>query len=74
MEIELVQLIEERDIDAGAYFYTEIEASYEGERYLKGALEFGTPPRGAGVSPAFIGCVVLCMLILALGYKILPND
>jgi hypothetical protein len=71
---QMVTLIEERDIDAGAYFYTEIEASYEGERYLKGALEFGNPPPGAGLNPAFIGCVLLCILILIVGFKTLPDD
>ena len=32
---DVVTVIEEQDINSSAYFYTEIEASYEGERYLR---------------------------------------
>ncbi len=70
---KIVRTIEEQDIDAGAYFYTEIKASYEGERYLRNALELGAPDQ-AGLTWPFVSGIVVCILLLGLGYRFLPND
>jgi hypothetical protein len=69
---KIAKVVEERDIDSGAYFYTEIKASYEGEAYLRQALQSGAPDQ-FGFTLPFISGIVLCLVILAFGYKyILP--
>jgi hypothetical protein len=70
---EIVETIEEQDIDAGAYFYTEIKASYEGERYLKNALALQAPEQ-SGLTWPFLSAVGFCILLLWLGYRFLPMD
>ena len=35
---KIVDVIEEQDINSSAYFYTDTEASYEGERYLRESI------------------------------------
>ncbi len=69
---QIVQVIEEQNIDAGAYFYTEIEGSYSGEKYLRQALEMGTPDQFGLTLPFFSG-ILLCFLLLFLRWKFLPN-
>jgi|SaaInl7_200m_RNA_FD_contig_41_1642845_length_2279_multi_15_in_0_out_0_2 hypothetical protein len=70
---KIVQVIEERDIDAGAYFYSENKESYDGERYLLESLRLGAPEE-VGFTLPFIGSIVLCLIILGLGYRYLPMD
>ena len=70
---QIVQVAEERDIDMGAYFYTEIEASYNGERYLKKALDHSAPGEAAFTLP-LVGGIIFCVLLLALGFRYLPLD
>ncbi len=69
---QIVQVIEEQDINAGAYFYTEIEGSYAGEKYLRQALEMGSPDQ-FGLTLPFISGIFLCFLLLYLGWKFLPD-
>jgi len=69
---QIVQVVEEQDIDAGAYFYTEIEGSYAGGNYLRQALKMGAPDE-YGVTFPFLSGIVLCFLILFLGWKYLPE-
>ncbi len=69
---QIVQVIEEQDIDAGAYFYTEIEGSYSGEKYLRQALEMGAPDQ-FGLTLPFLSGILLCLFLLFLGWKFLPN-
>ncbi len=71
---QIVQVADESNIDMGAYFYTEIEASYEGEQYLRDTLQFSKPNGADGFSWPFISAVVICMVLLALGFRYLPND
>ena len=52
---EIVQVIQERDIDAGAYFYTEIEASYDGERYLLESMKLAAPAIRAEMMSPMMG-------------------
>jgi hypothetical protein len=70
---KIAEVVEEQDIDSGAYFYTEIKASYEGEAYLRQALRSGAPDQ-FGFTPAFISGIVICLIILALGFRFLPNE
>jgi len=70
---QIVTVAEEQDIDMGAYFYTEIEASYDGEQYLKGALDLGAPGE-ATFNPLAVAGLVLCLFILWLGFRYLPLD
>ncbi len=70
---EIAQVIEEQDINSSAYFYTEIEASYEGERYLRESLAREAPEH-SGLTLPFISAIVMCIGLLALGFRYLPND
>jgi hypothetical protein len=69
----IVDTIEARDIDSGAYFYTEIEASYDGPRELYGSIEMMAPDR-YGFTWPFITGLVICFMILFFGFKNLPTD
>ena len=57
---DIVRVIEENDIDSGAYFYTEIEGSYSGEKYLRQSLEMGDPD-AFGLTWPFISGIVTCL-------------
>ena len=70
---QIVQTIEEKDINANAYFYTEIEGSYDGEQYLRKSLELSAPQE-IGLTLPFVLSIVICILLLWIGYKYLPND
>ena len=69
----IVDTIEARDIDSGAYFYTEIEASYTGSRELLGSISLKAPDQ-YGFTLPFISGVVTCFLILIVGFKTLPME
>ncbi len=69
---QIVQVIEENNIDAGAYFYTEIEASYSGEKYLRQSLEMGAPDQ-FGLTPSFVSGIIICLVLLGIGWKYLPR-
>ena len=69
---QIVQVIEEQDIDAGAYFYTEIEGSYAGGNYLRQAVKMGAPDQ-FGLTFPFLSGVFICLLLLFLGWKYLPD-
>ena len=69
---EMVQVIEENDIDAGAYFYTEIEGSYTGEKYLRQSIEMGAPD-AFGLTLPFISGIVACLVLLCVGFRYLPE-
>ena len=70
---EIVEVIKARDIDSGAYFYTEIEASYTGERALRDAQILKRPDQ-FGMTLSFASGVVISLLILYFGFKTLPMD
>lgn len=69
---EIVDIIKARDIDSGAYFYTEIEASYSGERELQGSIKLKRP-QDFGFTPTFILGIVISLAILIVGFKTLPD-
>lgn len=70
---EMFTLIEERDINSNAYFYTDIEGAYDGEKYLKNAIRL-SDEKEARFNIPFIAGMICCILILGLGYKYLPMD
>jgi hypothetical protein len=70
---EIVQVIEDRDIDAGAYFYSDTKESYEAEYYLLETMRFRAPA-GVGFTLPFIGSIILCVVILWIGYRYIPTD
>ena len=57
---EMVTVIEEQDINSSAYFYTDIEASYEGERYLRESIAREVPEQ-SGLTLPFISAIVICI-------------
>lgn len=69
---EIVRVIEENDIDSGAYFYTEIEGAYTGEKYLRQSLEMAAPEQ-FGLTLPFISGIVICLIMLCVGFKYLPE-
>ena len=69
---DIVQVIEENDIDSGAYFYTEIEGAYTGEKYLRQSLELAAPD-DFGLTLPFISGIVACLALLGFGFKYLPE-
>lgn len=69
---QIVQVIEEQNINSNAYSYTEIEASWAGEQYLSDSIKLAGH-RDAEFNLTFMSGVALCILILCLGYRWLPN-
>ena len=70
---EMFTLIEERNINSNAYFYTEIEASYDGERFLKNAIRLSDPSE-ARLNFFFISGIIICILLLVIGFRYLPME
>ena len=70
---EMFTLIEEQDINSNAYFYTDIEGSYDGERFLRGAIRLSDDKEGRLNLP-FVSGVICCILILWLGYRFMPME
>ena len=70
---QIVKVIEEQDINANAYFYSEIKGSYEGEQYLLESMKLAAPDQ-VGFTLPFVSCIVLCFVILGIGYRFLPMD
>jgi len=68
----IVQAIEENNIDAGAYYYTEIEGAFEGQQYLSQTLQTMAPEH-YGYTLPFISGIVACLLILYFGMRALPR-
>jgi len=70
---KIVQVIEEQDINSNAYFYTEIEASYDGEIYLRDSIKFAGH-RDAEFNLIFMSVVALSIVFMCLGFWYLPDD
>ncbi len=70
---QIVQVIEEQDINSNAYFYTEIEASYDGEIYLSDSIRFAGH-RDAEFNLIFMSVVAFSIVFMCLGFWYLPND
>lgn len=68
---KIVQTIDKQDIDSGAYFYSEIKASYQGEHYLRDSLELAAPDQ-IGLTLPFLSGIAICLLLLWLGFRYMP--
>ena len=68
----IVQVIEENNIDSGAYFYTEIEGANAGREYLRQSIEMAAPDQ-FGLTLPFISGILACLAILGFGFKYLPE-
>ena len=68
----IVRTIEENNIDAGAYYYTEIEGAADGYQYLSQTLQTMAPDQYGLTLPVLLG-LGLCLLILYFGMKSLPR-
>lgn len=69
---KIVKVIEENNIDAGAYYYTEIEGAYDGQQYLSQSLQLMAPDH-YGLTLPFLSGIVACLLILYFGMRALPR-
>lgn len=69
---EMAQVIEENGIDAGAYYYTEIEGAHQGHNYLRQSMQIMAPDE-FGLTLPFISGLFICLLILWFGFKTLPK-
>lgn len=69
---EIVTVMEENNIDGGAYYYTEIEGAYDGQVYLSQSLQHIAPDQ-YGLTLPFISGIVCCLLILYFGFRFLPR-
>ncbi len=69
---EIARVIEDNDIDAGAYYYTEIEGAYEGQQYLSQSLQLMAPDH-YGLTWPFLSGIILCLLIIYFGMRALPR-
>ena len=69
---QIARTIEENNIDAGAYYYTEIEGAADGYQYLNQTLQTMAPDQ-YGVTLPFLAGIALCLLILYFGMRALPR-
>lgn len=69
---EVVQVMQEQGIDGGAYYYTEIEAAYDGQAYLNQSFQ-SMAPEHYGLTLPFLSGIILCLLILYFGFRHLPR-
>lgn len=68
---QIAQISKERKINPAAYFYSETQASYDSESYIKAAIEMESPDQVRLTLPLAAG-VFLFFMILWVGYKLLP--
>ena len=69
---EIVAVMEANDIDGGAYFYTEIEGSADGQAYLNQSMQQMAPDH-YGLTLPFILGIICSLLILYFGFRHLPR-
>jgi len=69
---KIFQTAEEQSINAGAYYYTELEQTYEAELHIRKALEKSPWNKPVPIAVAVgIACAIVSY-IFYLGYKHLP--
>ena len=69
----LDRAIEERDIDTTTFFYSETKESYEAESYLNDTLSLAKPRGYDGFDIYFISGIVICILILVIGFRLMSR-
>ena len=67
---EIAAVMEESNIDGGAYYYTEIEGAYDGQAYLNQSLKDMAPDH-YGMTLPFISGIIFSLLILYFGFRYL---
>jgi hypothetical protein len=70
--VKLFKTVEEQDIHAGAYFYTELEQTYEAESHIRQSMENSKWNKPIPVTIAIVVAVALIAVIFFIGYKYLP--
>ena len=65
------RMSEELGVDPEALIYSEMELSYDSEIYVKGAVELGASDH-SGLTLPLAASVFLSLVVLVLGYKLLP--
>ena len=68
----IVRVMEEHDIDGGAYYYTEIEAAHVGQVYLNQSLQ-SMAPEHYGLTLPLVSTIAACLLMLYFGFRFLPR-
>ncbi|MCP3943686.1 MAG: hypothetical protein GY710_19710 [Desulfobacteraceae bacterium] len=64
---QIAQIVEERDIDSGAYMYGDSAGSYDGEYYLADSFKHSKRD-DYGMTKGFVGGLISCFLILGFGW------
>ena len=68
----VAQVVEEQSINAGAYYYTEVEEFAQAHAYLNQSLQTMAPEQ-YGLTAPFLCGIALCLLILYFGMQTLPR-
>ncbi len=68
----IARVMDEQNIDGGAYYYTEIEGAHQGQQYLNQSLQLMAPEH-YGLTLPFLAGIALCLIILYFGMKALPR-
>jgi len=69
---QIVTVMEDNNIDGGAYYYTEIDAAHDGQAYLNQSLQQMAPDH-YGLTLPFISGIIFCLIILYFGFRSLPR-
>ncbi len=65
---QILQVVDDRDIDASAYMYEESVGSYDGEYYLRDSFEH-SGRADYGMTKFFLAGIASCFIILGLGWR-----
>lgn len=65
---QITRVVEDRGIDSAAYMYTDQVGSYEGEYYLTDSFKHSKRD-DYGFTKSFFAGVVLCFVILWIGWR-----
>ena len=69
---QIAGVVEEYNINAGAYYYTEVEEFAQAHAYLTQSLQTMAPEH-YGLTLPFLCGIALCLLILYFGMRALPR-
>ncbi len=69
---QIAGVVEEYNINAGAYYYTEVEEFAQAQAYLSQSLQTMAPEH-YGLTLPFLSGIALCLLILYFGMRALPR-
>ncbi len=72
--IQLFQTAEDLGIDPGAYYYTELEQSYEAEVYVRQSLQSSPWNKKFPLLVAIVLGTLVMALTFFIGYKIISKE